>query len=71
MTRSDRGRALIADLPMGRILIETDGPFTLIRGHMDKPTSVSAVTQEIASIRGVSANEIAITVEANLLALDW
>jgi len=30
MTRSDRGRSLVSDLPIDRILTETDGPFTQV-----------------------------------------
>jgi len=29
MTRSDRGRALLANLPIDRILTETDGPLLI------------------------------------------
>ena len=28
MTRNERGQALVADLPIDRLLTETDGPFT-------------------------------------------
>src|SRR5690606_33456860 len=42
MMRSDRGRALVAELPTDRILSETDGPFTRINGQPAEPASVGA-----------------------------
>jgi TatD DNase family protein len=71
MTRSDRGRALVADLPMACILTETDGPFTQIDGHVAEPINVHMINELIASIRNVSANEIASTVKANLETLHF
>jgi len=69
MTRSDRGRALVADLPMDRILTETDGPFTQIDGHPAEPTDIRVTTDVIARVRNVPSNEIARTVQTNLHAL--
>lgn len=69
MTRSDRGRALVVDLPMTRILTETDGPFTHIDGHPAEPTDICVTTDVIARVRNVSAHEITGTVQANLQAL--
>jgi TatD DNase family protein len=69
MTRSDRGRALVVDLPMTRILTETDGPFTHIDGHPAEPTDIRVTTDIIARVRNVPAHEIAGTVQANLRAL--
>lgn len=69
MTRSDRGRALITDLPMDRILTETDGPFTRIDGHTAEPFDISVSNDIIARVRIVPAHEIARTVQTNLQAL--
>jgi len=69
MTRSDRGRAIVAHLPNDRILTETDGPFTHIDGRPAEPTDMRVTTKAIAHVRNVPAHEIAETVQANLLAL--
>jgi TatD DNase family protein len=69
MTRSDRSRALVADLPIDRILTETDGPFTLIDGRPAEPNDVSVTCDVIALVRNVPANEIARAVQANLKVL--
>jgi TatD DNase family protein len=69
MTRSDRSRALVADLPIDRILTETDGPFTLIDGRPTEPADVSVACNVLALVRNVPANEIARAVHANLKAL--
>lgn len=69
MTRSNRGRALIVDLPMNRILTETDGPFARIDGHPAEPLDIRVTTDMIARVRLVPAHEIARTVQTNLQAL--
>lgn len=69
MTRSDRGRALVADLPMDRILTETDGPFTHVAGRPSEPTDVCMTTQAIADVRALPAPEVAQTIQVNLQAL--
>ncbi len=69
MTRSDRGRALVADLPMDRMLTETDGPFTRVDGRPAEPTDVRAAVAEIARARGMPADTIARAIWANLRAL--
>lgn len=66
MTNSDRGRALVANLPLDRILTETDGPFTCIDGRPAEPTDISLTTDAIARVRNVSANELAKAVQNNL-----
>lgn len=69
MTRSDRGRALVADLPMDRILTETDGPFTHIAGRPSEPADVCTTTEAIADLRSLPAPEVTQTIQVNLQAL--
>ncbi len=69
MTRSDRGRALVADLPIDRILTETDGPFTLIDGRPTEPTDVRAAIVAIARIRNAPVDTLATSVCTNLRSL--
>lgn len=66
MTRSERGGALIADLPLERLLTETDGPFTRIDGRPTEPTDVRSVVNAVADIRNLPASEFAATVQTNL-----
>ena len=69
MTRSEKGRALIAELPSDRILTETDGPFTEIAGQPAEPASVQTTIGAIARVRNVAADAIQDTVRTNLRAL--
>jgi TatD DNase family protein len=66
MTRSERGKALIADLPIDRLLTETDGPFTETNGRPSHPTDVSLAVDAIARVRHTSPEVIAQAVGANL-----
>lgn len=69
MTRSERGRALVAELPMDRLLTETDGPFTQIDGRPTEPTDSRMVVEAIASVRNLPAYAIAKAVRTNLQTL--
>lgn len=69
MARSERGRALIADLPRERLLTETDGPFTQTQGRPTRPADVHLAVETIASIRGETSTTIGDYVRANLEAL--
>ncbi|HCE68187.1 MAG: hydrolase TatD [Geobacteraceae bacterium GWC2_55_20] len=69
MVRSDRGCGLVADLPMDRILTETDGPFTKINGRPAEPSNMNVTIDLIARVRNVPSHEIAKTVQVNLQAL--
>lgn len=69
MARSERGRALIANLPNERLLTETDGPFTQRQGRPTCPTDVHLAVEAIAGVRGVTPKAINDVVRANLKAL--
>jgi TatD DNase family protein len=69
MTRTNRGRAVVANLPMDRILTETDGPFTQIDGRPSEPADVQMAIAAIADVRDLPADVVAQTVRANLKAL--
>ena len=53
MTDSDRGRALVASLPLNRILTETDGPFTKVAGRPAEPAQVGVAVRGIAAARAM------------------
>lgn len=69
MTRSASGRSLVAELPMDRILTETDGPFTIIKGHPTEPADTQSTIRAIALIRNMTADAITNIVQTNLKAL--
>jgi TatD DNase family protein len=69
MTRSDRGRALVADLPFERLLTETDGPFTQASGRPAEPRDVGAAVAGIAVARGMPVDVVAPSITGNLRAL--
>jgi TatD DNase family protein len=69
MARSERGRALIADLPSERLLTETDGPFTQTQGQPTRPTDIYYALEAIAGIRKAAPEVIGDAICANLKAL--
>lgn len=69
MTRSERGRTLIAELPLDRIITETDGPFTETLGRPSEPADVQYTIGKIASVRKASVDSIADNILTNLRAL--
>jgi TatD DNase family protein len=69
MTQSDRGRTLIANLPLARLLTETDGPFTHIGERASEPADVKATVDAVARIRCTSPEAIANAVRTNLQVL--
>ena len=69
MTRSERGRTVVADLPGYRILTETDGPFTQTGGRPTEPVDSKAVVDAIARVRNTSPKALANAVSTNLQTL--
>ncbi|RWL74835.1 MAG: TatD family deoxyribonuclease [Mesorhizobium sp.] len=66
MTRSDRSRTVIRELPRDRILTETDGPFTQIDGRPAEPADAWEITKGVAEVRNVTPEELAEAVRMNL-----
>ncbi|SFL17863.1 TatD related DNase [Mesorhizobium albiziae] len=66
MTRSDRGRALVTELPIDRILTETDGPFTHIDGRPSESADVNTTVAAIADVRKLPVDAVATAVRSNL-----
>jgi TatD DNase family protein len=61
----DTGLALVRSLPTGRLLTETDGPFTAVGSRKSAPTDVVETTKELAEVCGMSAAEIGRIITAN------
>jgi TatD DNase family protein len=58
MLRNDRHRAMVASLPLDRILTETDGPFTKVDGHDARPADVWRTVEELARLRSIASLEV-------------
>ncbi len=60
--KSQRGREIVRQVPLDRILLETDAPFLTPvphRGERNEPAYVQHVAEIIASVRGQPVEEIA------------
>ena len=66
MTRSDRGRSLVSELPIDRILTETDGPFTQVDGRPSEPADVKSTVAAIADVRSLPVDAVTAAVTSNL-----
>jgi TatD DNase family protein len=69
---SDPLRVIAADVPMDRILVETDAPYLAPvphRGARNEPAYVADTAAALAKVKGVSAAEIAETTTANFFRL--
>ena len=69
MTRTDKGKGLVAELPLDRLLTETDGPFTQVAGRPAEPYDVGAAVSGIAASRGLSTDDVSRAVQLNLQTL--
>jgi TatD DNase family protein len=70
--RSEALREAAAKVPEDRILVETDAPFLSpqpVRGKRNQPAYVVETARAVASVRGVSYEELERTVEVNARAL--
>lgn len=66
MLRNDRHRAMVASLPLDRLLTETDGPFTKIDGRPARPRDVAVTIDELAVLLSLPASELTEIVAGNL-----
>ena len=69
MTRADRDRTVVAELPIDRLLTETDGTFTQTKGRPSEPSDVAAAVAAIAKVRNLPADAIERAVISNLRSL--
>jgi TatD DNase family protein len=71
MAASTRSKALLARLPPGRVLLETDGPFARQGGRSARPADLVPLLQRLAELWTVSVEEARATIvdnQARLLA---
>jgi TatD DNase family protein len=69
MVQSEKGRELVGSLPLGRILTETDGPFTQHDGRPATPSDIPHVVDSIARIHRSTSGELMIKIRQNLKGL--
>jgi TatD DNase family protein len=69
MMQSDRGRDLVSSLPLERLLTETDGPFTEVKGGPARPSDVTDAVNAISLLIQVEPAELAISIRRNLKTL--
>jgi TatD DNase family protein len=70
--RASRLRALVRELPLDSLVIETDCPYLTpepFRGRRNEPAHVCLVAQAVAEAKGLSFEEVATTTTANALRL--
>lgn len=69
MLDGEKRRALVAAIPLDRLLTETDGPFTQISGRPSHPSDVSLSIIELARMHRIEGSAMARHVTANLRTL--
>ncbi|MGO4158586.1 Qat anti-phage system TatD family nuclease QatD [Cupriavidus sp. YAF13] len=69
MLKSTKHRGLVEQLPVNRLLTETDGPFVLVSGAAVRPASVSDTVTQLAELRRVSSENLRAQILTNLTTL--
>lgn len=69
MLRSPKLRQLVGQLPLERLLTETDGPFVEHEGAPVRPPSVSRTVHELAAALGTENPVVGTTIISNLRSL--
>ncbi len=67
---SDDLRAIAREVPIDRMLVETDAPFLApvpYRGKTNEPSFVAATAGVLAGVKGISSDEIALATTRNTL----
>jgi TatD DNase family protein len=70
--KSDALRAIAVDVPLDRLLVETDAPFLApepFRGKRNEPALVVHTAAALAKVKGISADELATATTANFFRL--
>ncbi|MCG3150711.1 MAG: putative metal-dependent hydrolase YjjV [Verrucomicrobiae bacterium] len=69
MFKKESRRAVVAKLPVDRIITETDGPFTKTGDRPARPRDVSSAVDELCQLIRVGRSEMATTIRRNLRTL--
>jgi TatD DNase family protein len=66
MLASEKGRALIADIPQERLLTETDAPFASVAGSRLYPWDAEQTLDPLSAMWGVDAESVGRILRDNL-----
>jgi TatD DNase family protein len=66
MLRNERGQQLLSSIPDGRLLTETDGPFTRVNERIAQPSDVRHTVELIADLRRADAENTKLSIARNL-----
>ncbi|WP_332747684.1 Qat anti-phage system TatD family nuclease QatD [Hydrogenophaga sp.] len=66
MLEGEKGRALVARIPLNRVLPETDGPFTTVKGKTLQPWDAWSVLEPLAEIWGMPVEDVGEQLRQNL-----
>ncbi len=70
--RSEELRATVRELPLERLLLETDAPYLApepFRGQRNEPAHVAAIAARLAELKGIPADEVERATTANFFRL--
>jgi TatD DNase family protein len=66
MTKSERGRTILANLPRDRVLTETDGPFVQNDGKAMGPADIGTTIAALARVWNIPVDEVSALLLENL-----
>ncbi len=70
--KSDRTRAIIKDIPLDQIMLETDGPYMApepYRGKRSESAHVVEMAKVVADVKGISFEEVCLATSKNAIQL--
>ncbi len=69
MCKVKHGVNIVSELPLDRILTETDGPFIKIGSQPTTPLNISTVLEDISKIRDESYDKVQVSINNNFLTI--
>lgn len=69
MVQSKNGKSIVSNIPLNRILLETDGPFTEYEGKKSTPSVTKYTLSEIAIIKKETIVDVTEALKSNFRAL--
>ncbi len=70
--KAEELRDIVRDVPLDRLLVETDAPYLApvpYRGKRNEPAYVAATAAAVAALKGVDPDELAVTTTDNFFRL--
>jgi TatD DNase family protein len=66
MTLSKNGKDIIADIPIDRLLTESDGPFVTNEGNVCSPLDIGTTIENLSRLKNIDPIELKSIVYSNL-----